>query len=42
MLGKESIRSIHKGIPLWPYFLACGIVAFLAESILLAVWKVKE
>ena len=42
MLGKESIRSIHKGISLWPYFLACGIVAFLAESILLAVWKVKE
>jgi len=42
ILGQESIQSVHQGIPLWPHFLVGGIVLFLIESLLVALWKIKE
>ncbi len=42
VLGEESIRAVHKGLSLWPGLLAAAAVLFAAESLLLALWKVKE
>ena len=42
VLGRDSIRSAHRGVPLWPYLLTGVVVLFLTESLLLAIWRLRQ